>query len=743
MQARATQTRTLTKIRVRMDARIRVTSSIVFALLLLLAPAIARAQAADDAISDEAEAIAPAPKSPPPGPYDVIVRERRPTTAASSSTVRSRDFELRPIDSPGEILRIVPGLVTAQHAGGGKADQILFRGFDVDHGTDLAIFVDDVLPVNMRSHGHGQGYADLHFVIPETIERAEVFKGPYFAEFGDFATAGAVNLVPLEYTPESYAKAEIGQFNTKRYVFVGSPRFAGFGDLEAPATALLAGEVMGTDGPFDSAQNMVRYLLNGRASARIGDDHRITLYGDYYNARWNASGQIPQRAVDDGQIDRFGFIDDSEGGSTGRMDGSIRHTWRPSSEQQWQSTLWVSRYELDLYSDFTYFLDDPRGDGIQQKDTRNLFGFDSVYRRSFEAVLPQSASVGVETRTDIAKVRLNKQFRRAVYEQVRDNDVTETSLALWVQDEIFLTDWARAVIGLRGETFWFQVDSNLPADETQSEGNVVDSVLLPKANLILSPFSEEGPLPVDWEPLENLDVFLNFGEGYHSNDARFVTCNTGAAPEPAEDDPCTRTTPLPLALGWEVGLRTTALEERLDVALSYFWLNLQQELVWVGDAGNTEPRPRSRRQGIELEARAQLLDWLSYDLDLAYSSAEFADTGWHVPQAPRLVASTGITVRHPIGVAFDLRMRSLGRRYAQEDSQTKLHGYAVADASLRYRWKNLEAFVAVQNLTNEKWRSAEYYYESRQDFEPPGGFLDFNFTPGNPRNVRGGVAVYF
>jgi outer membrane receptor protein involved in Fe transport len=702
-------------------------------------------EAADDDAADAAAALEAAPPPPKPAkaapasPYDVTVRERRPTTAASSSTVRARDFELQPIDSPGEILRIVPGLVTAQHAGGGKADQILFRGFDADHGTDLAIFLDDSLPVNMRSHAHGQGYADLHFVIPETIDRLEVFKGPYFAEFGDFDTAGAVNLVPREYVPESYAKVELGEFNTKRYVFMASPRFAGFGDLEAPATALVAGEIEGSDGPFDDPQNMSRYLLNARASARLGEAQRLTFSGDFYDARWNASGQIPQRAVRDGQISRFGSIDNTEGGNTARFDALVRHSWKPSSEQTWQTTLWASKYALDLFSDFTYFLDDPRGDGIEQKDTRWLYGLDSVYRQSFEAVLPQSVSAGLETRTDDAHVRLRQQFRRDVFAVTTDSDVAESSLALWLQDEVFLTDWARAVVGLRGETFWFRVDSKI-AGPGQPEGNVTDSVLLPKANLILSPFSDAGPFPLEPEPMRALELYLNFGEGYHSNDAREVACNPAVPPDP--DEPCEHTKPLPLALGWEVGLRTRAFDSRLDLALSYFWLNLQQELVWVGDAGTTEPRPRSRRQGIELETRAQLLDWLSYSLDVVYSSAEFAN-GEHVPQSPRFVASTGFTVRHPIGILFDIRMRTLGRRYALEDSQRKLHGYAVADASLRYRWRKLEAFVALQNITNEKWRSAEFFYTSRQAFEPPGGIDDYHFTPGNPRNVRGGVTVYF
>lgn len=669
-------------------------------------------------------------------PYDVTVRERRPTTAASSLTVRSRDFELRPINSPGELLRVVPGLFTGQHAGGGKADQLLLRGFDADHGTDVAVSVDG-LPVNMRSHAHGQGYADLHFVIPETIERVEVFKGPYFAEFGDFATGGAVNLVPRSFVAESLAKVEVGEFNTKRVVAVVSPRMGPFGDRDAPLSLVAAFEGHFSDGPFESPQNMDRLLGNLRLTANLSGTQRLTGFAGLYNADWNASGQVPQRATDADLIDRFGSIDDSEGGDTGRLDFLVRHEWTPSSEQTLRTSVWAVRYDLDLFSDFTFRLDDSaNGDGIYQQDDRWVYGSEIVYRQAIDIGLPMAFSTGFQSRTDDAHVVLGKQTQRTFTEATRDSNIQETSLALFAQDEIFLTPWVRTVLGMRGEAFFFEVDDNLGGDE-QPEGQKRDFLLLPKANLIVQPFADAAPLASTWQPLRDLDLYANYGQGYHSNDARDVLCNHSGTP----DDGCNpRSSTLPRAVGYEIGIRTR-LFDRLDLALAHFWLNLERELVFVGDAGETESRPRSRRRGIEFEARAQLLEWLSTDLDLTYTRAEFSHIG-AVPQAPRFTASTGITVRHGSGISADLRMRSLGRRYAVEDRGTTLHGYAVADVAVRYRWKGLEASLAVENFTNEQWRSAEFFFESQLPGEAVSA-EDFHFTPGNPRNFRVGLAWHF
>ncbi len=694
----------------------------------------------------DADEPAEAPADDRPGTertvdYDITVREKRPTTAASSKVIRTRDFELQPMESPAEILHQVPGLFTAQHAGGGKADQIFLRGFDADHGTDVALFM-DMLPVNLRGHAHGQGYADLHFLIPETVESVEVFKGPYFADFGDFATAGAVNLVPRERFEESFARYEIGSFDTRRYLAVLSPRTGAFDPEEGPLNGWIAGEYDWTNGPFDFPQRMGRRYGAGLLGADLGEDHHATAWFQLYQADWHASGQIPLRAVDSGLIDRFGAIDPTEGGNTYRANFLIRDEWEISDTQQFQAMVYATRYQLKLFSNFTFFLDPPapgETDGIVQNDDRWMVGTDIVYRQLVDwEPLPVAVSGGLQIRMDDAQVQLGTQTYRNFTGWTRRSEVRVASYEPWAQAELFLAPWARSLVGLRGAYFRYNVHNFLD-EPFEPQGTRTDGRVLPKANLILQPFGEQGPLPVSFEPIRNGEIYLNYGWGYHSNDPRDVLCNP-QSPKSAECDPDAVT--LPLAVGFEVGWRTNFLE-RVDFAISHWWLNLQQELVFVGDEGTEEIRPRSRRNGIEAEARVRLLDWLTWKGDVTLSHAVFSDGG-QVDQAPRFTAYSSLVAQHASGLSGEFRMSSLGRRYAlDDDPSVLLHGYAVFDLGVRYRWKFLELAVALQNITDVDWPSAEFYFASRLPGEPPAGVEDYMFTPGNPRNFRVGLTAYF
>jgi outer membrane receptor protein involved in Fe transport len=702
--------------------------------------------------------------------YEVEVRERRPATAASAFVKDSKSFELRILEDPADLLEVTPGLVTGQHAGGGKANQYLVRGFDADHGTDLELSVDGV-PVNMRSHAHGQGFADLHWVIPETIERLEVEKGPYRAFQGDFATAGSVNLVPFARLPESFARVELGEFHTQRYLALLSPRSGPFAGEDPAATGLLALEMYGSDGPFRYDEDLWRYNLFASAGVRLGERARLSGWASAYSSRWDASGQIPERAVHSGRIGRFGSIDPSEGGDSDRENLKLRFEWDPSERDRVEADAWVSHYALDLRSNFTLFLEDPvLGDGIVQRDDRILYGGRLAWRRAFDAGVPVVGTLGVDTRTDDAHVRLGKRVGSEFLEPVSDDDVLETSVAGFAEAEVSLAPWARAVVGLRAERFRFAVgdrvglrvaaaedeardaeralaeaaaeeaepaDPGEPAEEAEPEpepfepradGHVSEEVILPKASLIVSPFADGAPLESDTGALRNLDLFFNYGVGYHSNDARDVVANP-------------RDVTLPRALGFEVGLRTR-IGERLDVAVAHWWLNLQRELVFVGDEGATEVRPRSRRRGLEVSARLEILSWLYWDAEVAWSHAEFTN-GDAVPQAPRITATTGIVARHPCGLSAELRFRALGQRYGIEDRSVRLSGYGIWNLGLRYRRGPFEVSLLLENLTNRNWRSAEFFYTSRLRDEPPEGVDDFHFTPGSPRNFRVGVAWYF
>lgn len=660
--------------------------------------------------------------------YTIEVREKRPVSAASAFVRDSRSFELRVLEDPGEILEVTPGLATAQHAGGGKANQYLVRGFDADHGTDLAVSVDDV-PVNMRSHAHGQGYTDLHFVIPETVERVEITKGTYDAEVGDFATAGSVNLVTRERAEESFVRVEGGLFDTQRYLTLLSPRSGPFGGEDPEASALVAFEAFGTDGPFENEDDHWRYNAFGRLGWDLGERTRLEGTAHVYTADWHASGQIPQRAVDRPGFDRWDAVDPTEGGDSSTARLLLRLLHEPSDRERIAVDVWGIWYSLDLYSNFTFFLDDPvLGDQIVQQDDRLVYGASASYRRVLEGLpVPVSVSTGLDTRSDDAYVRLRRAFRRERREVLAEDRILERSFAAWLETEIVPLPWVRTVLGLRGEHFSYQV-SNRSGIPGRAEGHTSDSILLPKASVILSPFGPGAPLASEVGALRELELFLNYGKGFHSNDAR------DAVAHPREPT-------LPSAQGWEVGLRTS-LFERLDVAVAYWWLNLQRELVFVGDAGTTEVSSRSRREGVELSAELEILDWLFWQGDLAYSSGELAG-GAKIPQAVRFVAGSSLVARHPSGVSAELRYETLGERYGTEGTSTRLRSYAVWNAALRYRRGPFEVSLAFENLFDTEWESAEFFYASRLRGERAAGFEDHHFVPGTPRTVRLGLSVFF
>jgi hypothetical protein len=676
----------------------------------------------------------PAPVAPPPPPapgtaatYRFTVTERLPVTASSTFTIPAEDFELRPLESGGQMLEAVPALITAQHTGGGKAEQYFLRGFDADHGTDLAVFFDGV-PINLRSHAHGQGFLDLHFVTKETIERMDAHKGPYFPRYGDFATAAAIDYVPFDRFDESFAKFEIGEWSTRRWVGGFTPRWGPFAE-EGRADALVSFEAYTTDGPFRSDENLERYSILFRGAVDLTENLRISGHGLGYWADWRASGLVPEMLVDDGTLSRFGSIDPTEGGDSARGQGKLQLDWSPSSSSHLTAFAYLAYYDLELFSNFTYFLvnDDPDvGDGIVQRDDGRLYGGGRVeYVHLFDTAVPARLTGGLESRYDDAEVVLGTQTRRTVTGTTAADRIHQLSVEPYVEAELIPLDWVRLMAGLRFA--WFHFDGEDLVTDTSLDATS-DSVWLPKANLVLSPFGAGGPLECELRELRELELFVNFGIGYHSNDARAVFADSDA-------------TTLPKATGFEVGARTE-LFERIELALNWWYLNLEDEFVFVGDEGTTESAGETDRQGVEFVATAQVLEWLYLRGDVAYTDARLAGSHLPVAQAPRFVAKAALGVRWE-GLAAELGVRSFGDRYASEEFyDPKLSGYTVVDFGVRYRWRFLEVGFAMENLTDTKWRSSEFFYESR----PIAGGLaseDFHFTPGNPRNVRGWVAARF
>ena len=672
---------------------------------LVSAGALAAIAMAGSTAAQESEAPAPEAQLAP-----VVVTAPPPVSASSEILIPGKDFELLPHGRPADILRLVPGLIMSQHQGGGKSEQYILRGFDADHGTDVALFVDGV-PVNLRSHAHGQGYADLHFLIPEIVKELEAFKGPYYVEYGDFSAAGAIEFITLGVVPENVVQAAGGSWNTQRYLALLSP-------TRERVKTLFALEHYTTDGPFDRPLNYERFNLFGKATATLADGLDASISGSYLRSSWFGSGQIPTRAIRSGLIDRWGAIDNSEGGETQRgiVNGLIR--WKPSDAQLVTFRAWGQYYSLDLFSNFTFFLNDPvNGDGIKQTDRDRLVGgFDSRYEhRGTVLGVPVLGMAGVQYRVDSSRVILANQADRHLLARTQDVSFVEQSVSPMVKLDLSPLPWLRVVTGARGDIFRYDVRNNLRGLPGQPEGDEVRGVPSTKLNLVFGP----------WQASE---FFINFGTGFHSNDARAVVLNPGL-------------TALPQARGYEFGIRSKILP-RVELSATYWVLDLKSELVFVGDEGTTEPRGPSHRQGWEFTTRVQLLDWLTLSGDVTITDSAFKN-GQAIPLAPGITSRADLTARLPWGLAASATMRYLSERWADEFRQQTARGYLLFDLSGRYRYKNLEAFLSIENLGNVTWREAQFFFDSRLPGEPAAGVPDIHFTPGNPRTFLGGLALRF
>ena len=638
-----------------------------------------------------------------------------PTSAASEQTRTAKDLELRTSSTPSDVMRLVPGLIIGQHHGGGKADQILFRGFDSDHGTDFQVSIDGI-PVNMVSNAHGQGYADLHWLIPETIDRVEVYKGSYFPHLGDFATSGAINIITKRGDKDSTLTLSGGSYNTQRYVGILAPPQ---GTLFKP---YIAAEIFHNDGAFKNPNNYIRYNILTKFNLFSTANSSLNFLGSFFKTSWDASGELPSRQIRSGEIGRFGSNDPSEGGKSDRQNLSFTYNYTDAN-QSFTAQTWSSWYKLRLWSNFSLFLNNPvNGDGIEQNDRRFLAGNNITYRRSyFLWGLATETLVGFQSRFDHIKLGLFNQEARRRLSTTNNNGIQQTNLGWFAHQEIRLADWVRAQLGMRLDNFWFKVTQDGPATEPIS-GAASKSMINPKMNWIFTPFTDN-------DIARQTNLFVNMGGGFHSNDARIVVQDAAKA----------------LARYWsgELGVRTKLLN-KVDFSMSVWNSYLSSELVFVGDDGTFEPSGASRRQGIESEVRYDILPWLSLDSDISYTWAKFVN-GDKVPLAPRFLAFTGLTARHDSGLQARLQMRHIGPRYGIEDGSILTPTSTIFDLFLKYIWKRYELFIQVQNLANTKWRSAEHVFESRTPNELAAGQpgqVGAHFTPGDPFNVKAGITIH-
>ena len=636
--------------------------------------------------------------------------------AGSQGVVSSQRLATVPILRPGEALEMVPGLIVTQHAGDGKANQYFLRGFNLDHGTDFATYVGGV-PVNMPTHAHGQGYSDLNFLIPELVDRISYRKGPYYAEEGDFSSAGAAHIDYFRKIDGTLAQVTLGQHGYARSLLAGSP-VVGNGNL------LYGLELFHNDGPWQAAENYRK--LNGLLRYSEGTRYDgFSLTGMAYRGNWTSTDQVAKRAIDSGLVSRYGTLDSTTGGETYRY--SLSGEWaKRGDNSQSKANVWWLRSGLDLWSNFQYCLNDfaangncDMGDQFKQGERRQVGGFaasHTLYDRwsNFDV----SNAFGVQGRMDrLRPVGLYNTSQRNTWNTVREDNVAQRSLALWAQNELRWTSWLRSISGLRGDAYDFTVDSNLSANS----GKASDQMLTPKFSLVFGP----------WQKTE---LYFNYGHGFHSNDARGTTITQ----DPGSGNPVGRVKPLVRTKGSEIGLRTEIVQGwQSTVAL--WQLEEASELLFVGDAGTTEASRPSRRYGVEWTNLYVPTDWLAIDADLAVSHARFRDSdvaGNYIPGAVSCTVNLGLTLDQ-LGPWFGtLRFRYFGPRHLIEDNSVRSSGSALTNLRLGYKFdKRTQVAMDVYNLFDRKVNDIEYWYESQLSNEtfPQ---ADRHIHPSEPRTLR-------
>lgn len=659
--------------------------------------------------------------------------------SATIGTVYAEQFEHRPLSRPGELLEVVPGLIITQHSGEGKANQYFLRGFNLDHGTDFASFIDG-MPVNLPTHAHGQGYSDANFLVPELVDSITYRKGPYYAEYGDFSAAGAVDLKLRDRFDQNIAEVTGGLNGYVRPLLAGSYKVLG-GDLLYAVTGTHYDGAYVKNDNFNNGNGLLRY---SRASA-LGEFH-LTLMG--YSARFDSTDQIPQRAVDQGLIGRLDCFDGGcgDGGKTHRFSLSGGFT-RKFGSGEWIGSAYAFRYKLDLYSNFTYYLLDPqRGDQFEQVDARNVYGGRLAYKFPWTLFgLAVGSEIGVQTRyDDIGTVGLYATENRVRLGTQSEAHVRESGSALYAQSSIRLAPWLTATPGARIDYYHFDV----LADNPRNTGTASKAIVQPKLTLVAGPFSKT-------------EFFLNLGKGFHSNDARGTTITEAFDPRTNVTSPVDKDSPLVATRGADFGIRSFIIPQ-VQLTQSVFILDIGSELTFSGDAANTEAGDATRRYGSETSIYWRPIPSLVIDADYAYSHSRFRVrqnasyglatpdaaaplevTGFRIPESATSVFALGATYESSQGWFAGARLRYFGPRPLIEDGSVRSHATQVVNIEGGYALtRNLKLSAQIINLLNSRDHDIDYFFPSR--LTPPGaavqdpaeGVNSIHFHPIEPINVR-------
>jgi TonB-dependent Receptor Plug Domain/CarboxypepD_reg-like domain len=650
------------------------------------------------------------------GPVDlkeIIISPQ--ANSASFHNISAIDLNMRPVNSSQDLMRRVPGLFLGQHQGGGLAEHIFFRGFDADHGTDVNVSVDG-MPLNLVSHAHGQGFADLHFLIPELVSKYEFGKGPYYAPYGDFTTAGYVNFTTYDVLDKNMVKVEGGQFNTGRVMAMTnllSARAVRHGE-----SAWVAAEAAYTDGPFNFAQHLNRVNVFGKYLFDINKSNRLNITISTFSSGWRSSGEIPERAVTEGIINPFGYIDSAQGGTTSRSNVILKLHSDLSQKLVMENMLYYSHYFFNLNYDATLFADDSiNGDQLRQREGRDLAGYNS--KLTFKNWYPGG---GTLTSTIGAGCELNRVHnselshtvnKTTVLQYLQYGSINEGSLNAYVDENLLLGKWLLN-FGGRIDALHFNYLDKLQV------------VQPPRSKAIISP-----KLNVEYTASPKWQAYLKVGKGFHSNDARVVIANHGRQI-------------LPAAYGADLGINYKPFKH-LFINAAVWYLKLSEEFVYDADEGTLEPGGRTRRQGADLSMRYQLTKWLFASADVNICKARSADApkgNNYLPLAVPLSATGGLDFKLANGFNGGLSYRYLQDRPANENNSLTAQGYFIADCSVNYTKAKYEVGLEIQNLFNTKWREAQFAVESRLRNETA-PVEDISFTPGVPFFAKLKMAVFF
>lgn len=628
-------------------------------------------------------------------------------------TITKIDLQVNPVNNSQEILRKVPGLFIGQHAGGGKAEQIFLRGFDIDHGTDITLSVDG-MPINMVSHAHGQGYSDLHFVIPETIKNIDFGKGPYYANQGDFNTAGYVNFATKTAIKDNMISVGYGDFNSFRTV-------AMFNLLENSKKddAYVAMEYIETDGTFESPQNFNRLNLFAKYNTFLSDGDRVTLTASHFTSQWDASGQIPEREVANGNITRFGAIDDTEGGFTSRFNINIQLQKTLANNSILEANAFYSNYNFELYSNFTFFLENPvDGDQIKQFEDRNIFGMNAkiITEKNYgdiEAKFTKGGGLRFDNITD--NELSSTKNRQEILNRIQFGDVQQTNAYAFINSEFEIGRF-KISPALRFDYFKFLYNDNLSTTyETLSK---TKAIVNPKLNFL-------------YTQNNNLQWFLKSGIGFHSNDARVVLQDNADKV-------------LPRAYGVDFG-NIWKPTKNIVLNTAVWYLFSEEEFVYVGDAGIVEPSGKSERYGLDLGIRYQITDNIYFDTDATITKARSLEASAgqdYIPLAPNFTLAGGLAFNNLGNFSGGLRFRYLADRAANEDNSIVAEGYFVSDLNINYNLKNITFGVAVENLFDVAWNETQFATESRLQNEA-NSVEEIHFTPGAPFFAKAKITYRF